>query len=487
MRRYAVAMIVGLMLIVSACGEGATSPSTGGSSGAASAPAGSGAASVPASSDGAQPSAGGSLTFWTNEDNAERVAKTQTLVEKFTTATGIPVEVVAIAEDQLQSQITAASAAGDLPDVFGALSLGFTHSLAADGLADPAAAASVVDALGRDTFSPRALELVTAEGELAGVPSDSWAQLLVYRKDLFQAAGLEVPDDFASISAAATALNKDGTAGIVAATGAADAFTQQTFEYFALANGCQLTDDAGNVTLTSPACVKTFEFYTNLIKNGSVPGAQDADTTRAAYFAGDAAMIVWSSFLLDELAGLRNDALPTCEECRADKQFLAKNSGVVTAVSGENGSPSQFGELVSFVISADANVPAAQQFVEFMMSDGYVDWLALAPEGKFPARLGTAENPTEYADAWGTLEAGVDTKAPLGELYPPEVIETLTKSTDTMNRWGFPQGQGALVGPLLVELPVPAALAEALDGSATPEEAAADAQAAVEEIKNSIQ
>ena len=44
------------------------------------------------------------------------------------------------------------------------------------------------------------------------------------------------------------------------------------------------------------------------------------------------------------------------------------------------------------------------------MSDGYVDWLALAPEGKFPTRLGTAENPTEYADAWGGLEAGVDTQ-----------------------------------------------------------------------------
>ena len=63
-------------------------------------------------------------------------------------------------------------------------------------------------------------------------------------------------------------------------------------------------------------------------------GGQDADTTRAAYFAGKAGMIVWSSFLLDELAGLRNDALPTCGECRDDKTFLAQNSGVVTAIKG---------------------------------------------------------------------------------------------------------------------------------------------------------
>ncbi len=93
------------------------------------------------------------------------------------------------------------------------------------------------------------------------------------------------------------------------------------------------------------------------------------------------------------------------------------------------------------------------------------------------------ENPTQYTDAWGQL-TGVDAKKPLAELYPQDVIDTLTESVNTMNRWGFPQGQGALVGPILVELPVPKNLATALDGSVTPEEAAANAQADVEEIAN---
>ena len=465
-RRRAGALLA-LVLVLAACSPAVqTSASPGGPNG-----------SAPAE---------GAITFWTAEDNAERVAATETIVEAFTAETGIDVTVVAIAEDQLQAQITSAAAAGTLPDVMGALSLGFVHALAADDIADPAAASAVVDGLGRDTFSARALELVTTDGNLVAVPSDSWAQLLVYRKDLFEAAGLAEPRTYADILAAAEALNEGERAGIVAATGAADGFTQQTFEYFALANGCQLTDDAGEITLTSPACVEAFQFYTDLITKGSVAGAQDADTTRAAYFAGNAAMIVWSSFLLDELAGLRNDALPTCPECVDDKLFLAENSGVVTAIEGPNGEPTQFGEQVSFTITKGGNTAAAQQFVTYMMSDGYVDWLALAPEGKFPTRLGTAENPTEYADAWGTLEAGVDTKQPLGELYPDDVIETLATSTDTMNRWGFPQGQGALVGPLLVELPVPAALAEALDGSATPEEAATQAQEDVEEIKSGL-
>ena len=175
------AIAVTALLVVAACGEGT----------ATSAPAASTAGSqAPGASDATSPAAGGSITFWTAEDNAERVAATQAIVDRFTAASGIDVEVVAIAEDQLQAQITAASAAGTLPDVYGALSLGFVHSLAADGLANTDASQAVVDTLGAETFSPRSLELVTVDGKLIGVPSDSWAQMLVYRKDLFENAGL---------------------------------------------------------------------------------------------------------------------------------------------------------------------------------------------------------------------------------------------------------------------------------------------------------
>jgi multiple sugar transport system substrate-binding protein len=427
------------------------------------------------------------ITFWLSEDVAQRVNAIQQIVNRFQQQSGVQVKVVAIAEDQLASQIQTASAAGSLPDVMGPLSLGFVQNLATDDLADADAANQVVDSLGRDTFSQRALSLVESDGKPMGVPSDTWTQLLVYRKDLFQKAGLGKPDTLAKILAAATKLKQQGQNGIVAATKSGDSFTEQTFEYFALANGCQLVDDQGNIQLTSPQCVGTFSFYNDLIKNGSAKGGQDIDTTRAAYFAGKAAMIVWSSFLLDELAGLRNDALPTCPECRSDKRFLSKNSGVVTAISGSGGGePTQFGEIANYVIIKDSNVDAAKQFVEFMMSDGYEDWLAVTPEGRFPARSGTKDNPQEYIQAWNKMKVGVDTKAPLSELYPPDVLEALTKSTDTMNRWGFAQGQGKIVGALATEQPIPKALAAMLDGQLTPDAAAKQAQADVEEIAQSI-
>jgi multiple sugar transport system substrate-binding protein len=427
------------------------------------------------------------ITFWLSEDVAQRVNLIQQIVNRFQDKSGVQVKVVAIAEDQLASQIQTASAAGSLPDVMGPLSLGFVQNLATDDLADADAANQVVESLGRDTFSERALSLVASDGKPMGVPSDTWTQLLIYRKDLFEKAGLDTPDTLDKILAAATKLKQSGQGGIAAATKSGDSFTEQTFEYFALANGCQLTDDQGAIQLTSPQCVATFKFYDDMIKNGSTKGGQDVDTTRAAYFAGKASMIVWSSFLLDELAGLRNDALPTCPECRSDKRFLSKNSGVVTAVSGSGGGePTQFGEISNYVVVKDGNIDAAKQFIEFMMSDGYVDWLAVTPEGRFPARSGTKENPEEYNEAWSKLKAGVDTKAPLSELYPPDVLQALTESTDTMNRWGFPQGQGRIVGALAAEQPIPKALAAMLDGQLTPDAAAKQAQADVEETAQSI-
>ena len=429
---------------------------------------------------------GTTLTFWTAEDNPDRVKATQAIINRFEQQTNIKVKLVAVGEDQLQSQITSASAAGSQPDVLAAASLGMVHSLAADGITDPDAAAAVIDTLGRQTFSQRGLSLVEGNDKPVAVPSDSWTQLLVYRKDLFAKAGLAPPTTFEAIRAAAVKLDRDGMAGIVAATKPGDSFTQQTFEYLALANNCQLVDHAGTITLTSKPCVDTFRFYVELIREASVRGDQDATSTRAAYLAGKAAMVIWSSFLLDELAGLSNDAHPTCPQCHSDPSFLADHSGIVTAITGPHGAqPSQSGELTSFAITKDANKDAAK-LVEFMMNDGYLEWLALAPEGKVPVRTGTPDQPSKFTDAWHHLKTGVESKKPLSEVYPPEVLNELATSTDTMNRWGFPQGQGRLVGAQVATLPIPKALAAALNGTLDAAAGAKQAQADLEEIAQSI-
>jgi multiple sugar transport system substrate-binding protein len=98
---------------------------------------------------------------------------------------------------------------------------------------------------------------------------------------------------------------------------------------------------------------------------------------------------------------------------------LADHSGIVTAITGPDATqPSQFAELTCFAITKDADKDAAK-LVEFMMNDGYLDWLALAPEGKVPVRTGTGAEPTKFTDAWTQLQTGVEHTKPLSELYPP--------------------------------------------------------------------
>jgi multiple sugar transport system substrate-binding protein len=427
-----------------------------------------------------------SILFWVQEDLPDRVAATQEIVDAFTADSGIKVELVSVAEDQFSQLITAAAAAGDLPDVIGGISLPQVRTLSSNELVDTDAVGAVIDSLDASTFSKSALDLVSDGDTRLAVPSESWLQMLFYRTDLFTAAGLDAPDSYEKILAAAEALNSGDVSGFIGADAPGDAFTEQTFEHIALGNGCQLVDDNGKVTLDSQECVAAFKFYGDLVTKFGPSGAQDVDTTRASYFAGNAAMTIWSSFLLDELAGLRNDALPSCPECADNPAFLAQNTGVVTAIAGPDSSdPAQFGEITSWTITAGANADPAQKFIEYMMSDGYEPWIAIAPEGKVPVRLGTPEEPTAYSDMWATLPVGVDKKAPLSDFYSAEVLNAIATGPEGLSRWAIPQGQGDLLGALQGEQPVANAVADIAQGT-DPAQAAKDAAEAVRSVADSL-
>lgn len=424
----------------------------------------------------------GPVQFWTTMIEPERVEIQRALMTRFTEETGIEAEFVPIAEDDLDSLMVSGAASGELPDVV-YHPIDFAHGWAEQGLLDADAAAAAIDELGADTFNERAIELASVDGSAVSVPADGWGQLLVYRADLFEKAGLEPPTSYESILAAAQALHDpaSGMNGITASTDPADVFTQQTFEHFALAGGCRLVDDDGQVAIGSPECVEALSTYDTLITQYSPGTVQNVDSTRATYFAGQAAMLIWSPFILDELAGLRNDALPTCPECASDPRFLAKNSAFVPAFGGGGSEPAQYGQVSYFGIGADANVDGATQLISFLLGDGYADWLSIAPEGQFPMRTGTQDSAEEFVETWRELEIGVDEKAPITDVYGPEIVDTLVAGTEEFQRWGFSEGQGKLVSSVYSSLVVPQTLSEVINGDLAPEDAAEQLETEVAE------
>ena len=88
--------------------------------------------------------------------------------------------------------------------------------------------------------------------------------------------------------------------------------------------------------------------------------------------------------------------------------------------------------------------------------------------------------------AGAKLEAGVDTKELLSAIYPPEVLEAIAASPDSFQRWGIPQGQGALAGAVGGQFVVPQALAKMINSGTSAADATAEAQKAAEQIKTDL-
>jgi multiple sugar transport system substrate-binding protein len=416
------------------------------------------------------------------------MAATRKAVARFEEESGIGVELVGVAENQLPQLVMSAAAAGGLPDVIGAVPLGQVWQMHANGLLDTAAAGAVVRALDEGTFGAGALRLTADGGRRLAVPSDAWLHLLLYRKDRLAEKDLPVPDTYRNLLRAAEELDTGERAGISLATDPGDAATQQSFEGLALANGCELVRADGEVVLDSPPCRRAFAAYGTLAREYGAPGAQTVDSTRATYFSGSSSLLLWSSFVLDELAGLREDALPGCPECGEDRRFLAENSGIVTALEGPDGAgPARFGEITSWAVTKAAETEASRAFVEYMMGDGYRDWFGMAPEGKIPVRTGTPGDPDAFLRAWRSSDLGVDEREPMDRVYPPELLDRLVDGVRGMRRWGIGQGQGVLVGAMGGELPVPRAVSAMAGGGLAPEEAAHAADEEVTALRESLE
>ncbi|MEO1702604.1 MAG: extracellular solute-binding protein [Pseudomonadota bacterium] len=403
------------------------------------------------------------IRFWTTEEQPERLAKQEEMAAQFEAATGTAVEVIPVTESDLGTRATAAFAAGDLPDVI-YHTLQYALPWAEAGILDTEAATEVVAELGNGTFAPGAIAMAAVDGGVASVPVDGWTQMIVYRADKFAEAGLEPPTSYANVVAAIEALHSPPDMyGFVAATKVDENFMSQVLEHVFLANGVSPVGADGFAPLDEAKTTEVLEFY-KAIAEASPPGELFWQQSRELYFAGQAAMIIWSPFILDELAGLRDSAPPTINDDPTSSE-LASKTGIVTTFSGpSNPDGAAWGDVRYFGITNDADTDAAMEFVKFSMDEGYTQTLSIAPEGKFPVRRGTADEPAKFSEAWAQLPVGVDRKAPLGDLYAQEMIDEIVGGLDVAQRWGVAEGQLSLASKMINAQVVNRVVRQFIDG-----------------------
>ena len=388
------------------------------------------------------------IRFWTTEEQPARLAKQQAMAADFKKRTGHSVEVIPVSEKDLGKRATAAFAAGDLPDVI-YHTLQYVLPWSEAGILDVETNDDIVNSLQKSTFAPGAISMAQFNGKTAAVPVDGWTQMVVYRKDLFDQAGLAAPTSYANIEAAIEKLhNPPNMYGFVAATKVDENFMSQVLEHVFLANGVSPVNKNGFSKLDEKATSEVLNFYKKIAK-ASPAGELYWKQSRAIYFAGKAAMIIWSPFILDELAGLRNSAPPTINDDPTSKE-LAQKTGIVTTFGGpSNPSGAAWADIRYFGVTSDANTDIASEFVKYSMKDGYTATLSIAPEGKFPVRRGEPLNTSKYVKAWSKLPVGVDRKAPLSELYSPLTIDKIVAGLETADRWGVSEGQLSLASKIV--------------------------------------
>ena len=426
------------------------------------------------------------IVFWTTENQPERVERQEAIAAQFMEANpDVTVEVVPVEQNELGQLMAVNLAASTLPDVV-VVPLEFAIKWHADGVLDAEAATAVIDSLGVDTFSSGGLALTeVGDGLYSAVPSDGWGQLLVYRSDLFEAAGLEPPNTYDNILTAAQTLNDpdNGVIGFCGPNAPDQLYTWQTFEHVALANGATFVTEDGDITWETPEMTEAVQFYVDLMQSAG-PAEQGWywDQTRANYFAGNCGMTIWSPFILDEMAGLRDAAYPTCDECEDNPAFIAENSNFVGAFSGySSDEPAAFGSAFNFGISVDAS-EAAQDYVRFQFEQVYLDVLGVAAEGKFPLRSGTADNPSEYSDAWSNLEVGVDRRAPLSDFYDEEDLATILSGSEGYTRMGLSIGQAEIANAVSSLFFIQENLVAAINDEISVEEALENIQLETEDL-----
>ncbi len=380
------------------------------------------------------------ITMWTMEEQPDRMEAQERIAAAFKAKTGHEVKVVPVSEKDIATRATAAFGAGDLPDV---LNHTVQHLLpfASAGMLDSGAATEVVENLGMGSFASGPVNMAKSNGEIVSVPTDGWTQLVVYRADKFAEMGLNPPKTFADIEAAIAKLhNPPNMYGFVAATKIDETYMMQLIEHISLAAGYSPVNADGSINEDTSKLKNVLTFY-KTIADASPEGDLYWKQSRELYLGGKAAMIIWSPSLLDELGGLRDSAPVTINDDPTSKA-LAKDTGFVTVFSGPgNDAGAAYADVRYLGITNDANTEVAQEFVEFALSEGYGDWLGMAPEGKFPVRKGSAEGNTDYEVMWSGLNVGVDRKEPLGNIYPKSVIDDIVAGLSVGDRWGVADGQ----------------------------------------------
>lgn len=270
---------------------------------------------------------------------------------------------------------------------------------AAAGLLEPLD--DIVERLGGvDAFLPG--RLLIHEGSVYSINQAATSPQLHYRKDLFEAAGLEPPTTWDELLHAAQTLNSRDVAGI-ALPGGENRATTIYSGIFLWQNCGDFFDSELNVTLDNERTAEALRFYAQLLENAPQEAVSWAFTEpMESFWSGRAAMVPYWHGL--DLTFRQNPD-------------LVENIGVVPMPAGRMRVTEQGGRYISVFRSSNAP-EAAKKWVEFVFT----------PEN---ARKLTEVQPMLYPPVTGaSLDALRDSTAPTFAAYGDVLFDIVYANPD---------------------------------------------------------
>ncbi|MHA2365425.1 MAG: ABC transporter substrate-binding protein [Candidatus Hodarchaeales archaeon] len=395
------------------------------------------------------------IVFWTTETEASRTAIIEGIASRFTGAT---VQVVAVDENEFPEQVASAKAADNLPDVMQVF-YEYIGGWADEGILDAERATTTIGGISDLGGLPMVTNPASSgdSDKYGAVPIDGWVQGIWYRKDLFTANGLSAPDSYDNIMAAAQKLHNttdpiNPMYGIVIGTAPKAVYTQQVYEHFALANGARALDENGKVNLNTDEQAEALEYYSDLAAYAP-SGFNNWDAANQLYLTNKCAMMVYSTFIADDILGLQDrpwTPLPN----------LGTITGFQAAIEGKHGDKATYGQLSALGISVGANAKA-EDFIKFILNTDseYLEWIHMAITGKMPLKQSTniLANWTQH-EVWGSYEG---------------LAEKILGGFEVVGRWGLVEGNSyaSKIATLYTELIMPKAIVAVISNITTTEAA----------------
>ncbi len=376
--RKTLAMLLALAMVLSlaACGSGKST--------AAEAPKTATAEANPAAADTAteEKELKGEITFWHCFTQGARMEAIDAAATAFMEAhPGVKINIETMSWGDFNTKWNAGLTTGDLPDMSVAQNTGEVAEMINAGVLTDIS--GVIDDIGRERFSENALADMTADGITYGVPFYSHAQVMWYREDLLEAAGLEVPTTWEEFYDAAVALTKDGVYGAGVSCSPNDLLCTRYLNYYVRSAGGSLLNVDLTANLTSDIALEGIKFWTDVYKNCSPAETINYTVNDHAtlFYQGTTAFDFNSGFMISGVAANREDLLDyvSCAPLPSYNEGDPYYSAEATHIP-----------LVMWENSEHKDVCKA--FIEYLYEDdNYLYFLSAVPVGMLPSITGISD------------------------------------------------------------------------------------------------